>query len=417
MAISKFTFLFVILFLTISFISCSNGVNEKDEENKEDSFEIESVSGVIQKGPFNSGGNISLYELNSDDLSQTGRSFNAQIKNNFGEFEFSNIELSSPFAHLRADGFYYNEIRGEQSGSQLTLHAISDFSGDSVVNVNVLTHLEKPRIEYLVSEAMEFEEAKKQAESEVLSIFLIDQSASPSQKMDLTDVDNGNETLLAVSAILQGYRSEAELSELLSNLTDDLREDGTIDNSSLGSELINHSRYLLPDIIRNNLQERYTDLGLEVEIPEFGHVIEYFNEHTPFEITKSLISYPPEGRFGVNILFPDSSHFTTKPSTSFFQSLSADLAEGTALRIRISTLEGSPTSTEGMWVYDVFSHINMEVGSYDYANHTQEFVALESGESIDLKIRFDPGRFLVEYFEMDTEAEEPVWSREFTVSY
>ncbi|REL38129.1 hypothetical protein DYD21_05840 [Rhodohalobacter sp. SW132] len=418
MNIYRFAFLFAgVFFIIIS--GCSDRTLDPSDEGEElESIHKESITGVVQKGPFISGSNVMVFELRSSDLSQTGRTFNTQIDNHQGEFRIENIELESPYVTFRADGFYFNEILGKQSSSQISLQALADVSEDSGINVNVMSHLEKPRIEYLISQGVEFAAAKKQAQSEILSIFHIENNGiSPSEKLNIASAKEGDDILLAISSILQGYRTEAELSELLSGMINDLKEDGELNDHSVGSQLINHALYLNAETIRKNLEQRYSDIGSETEIPDFKHIIESFVKKTPFEVTKRLIDYPPEGRHGENILDPNRSEYKASTNTSYFISLAADLAEGTSLRVKISTLEGTPISTEGMWAYDVMSPINWEVRQYNYSDHTQQFVALESGKSSDLRIRFDPGRFLVEYFEMDTEAEEPAWSREFEVSY
>jgi hypothetical protein len=111
--------------------------------------------------------------------------------------------------------------------------------------VNILSHLEKTRVEYLVSQGMDFSEAKTQAQSEVLGIFNMD--AAPSESSELLDISmegNGHAQLLAASVILKGYRSEAEMTELLSEIGTDLREDGTLDNAELGSQWVNHAVFL-----------------------------------------------------------------------------------------------------------------------------------------------------------------------------
>lgn len=395
------------------FYGCDGGpVNEKNGENVPQKV---TVSGVVQKGPFSSGSNVYMQELN-EDLSQTGRSFTTEINNHQGEFEVPDVELESDYAAFRADGFYFNEIVGKQSDAQLTLQGIATIADSSETNTNVLSHLEKPRIEYLVSEGMSFEAARQQAQAEVLSVFQINEAVSASsQKMKINSNTANSDVLLAVSSILQGYRSEAELSELLSLLTSDLKEDGELDNSTIGSKLLNHAVYLNPATIRENVEKRYADLGIEANIPEFESILLQFVENTPFEITERLIDYPSDGRFGANFLNPDRTSYPLQQSTSQFRSLAADLAEGTSLKIKISTLEGTPSGMHSMWAYDVMSPINWEVKDYNYDEHTQEFVALESGKSSDMKIRFSRGRYLVEYFEMGEDTEVPTLTHEFSV--
>src|SRR6056297_823408 len=127
------------------------------------------ISGVVQKGPFINGTGIIVTEL-SPGLIQTGKTFSSQILDNQGKFELNQLVLNSRFIELRADGFYFNETLGRKSDAQLTLYALSDLS-EEAVNVNLLSHLEKQRIHYLMSEGAIFSQAKEQAQEEILDIF------------------------------------------------------------------------------------------------------------------------------------------------------------------------------------------------------------------------------------------------------
>jgi len=349
----------------------------------------ERISGVVQKGPFINGTSISINELNAD-LSQTGKMYNTQITDNKGSFEIGNIELVSNFASLRADGFYFNEILGEQSTSQITLYALSDISDKTTVNTNVLSHLEKPRAEYLVAQGIIFSEAKRQAQSEILDIFNVNASLTESSEvLDISQDGDNNAALLATSLILQGYRTEAELTELLSNISADIREDGVLTNNSIGSQLINHAIYLDTIAIRNNLVDRYSDLGVNAEIPYFGNYIRNFIDSTNFEITEYLIQYPARGLYGDNILDLDKENYFGE---NF--SLAANLANGTELKIKITALG------TGFWYYRLDSGNNWLISQFDEDTNSQYFTAVESDKSCELNLHFDSGRFLIEYFEM-----------------
>ncbi|MBK6282275.1 MAG: hypothetical protein IPF54_06065 [Draconibacterium sp.] len=133
----------------------------------------ESISGFVQKGPFAIGTSITVVELDST-LSQSGRNFKTQITNNNGNFKLSNIVLNNKIVEIQADGFYFNEVRGITSDNRLALYSLSDLTDKNTINVNVLSTLEKPRIEYLVENGKSFSEAKKQAQKEVLAIFEVE---------------------------------------------------------------------------------------------------------------------------------------------------------------------------------------------------------------------------------------------------
>ena len=378
----------ILFLLFISFIflsSCS-----KDDDIT--SIKKDTITGFVQKGPFNNGTSITINELDAD-LSQTGKTYNTQIVNSQGSFEINNIELVSNYASFRADGFYFNEILGEQSTSQITLYALSDISDKSNVNVNVLSHLEKARVEYLISHGSDFQDAKIQALGEILDVFKFNLNIKGSSEfLNIAKDGDSNAILLASSLILQGYRTEGELTELLSNISTDLKEDGVLNNTILGSQMMNHAVFLDTAAIRNNLENRYSELGIEVNIPNFEKYIKRFIDSADFEITQSLIEYPQDGLYGQNIL--DLSR-TTYSGSEF--SLAANLPNGTKLKIKITALGA------GMWYYAVNSVNNWSITRFDEVAKSQYFTAIESDRSCDLEMLFDTGEFIVEYFEMDSD--------------
>ncbi|MFQ3580147.1 MAG: hypothetical protein SNJ71_08430, partial [Bacteroidales bacterium] len=210
----------ILSIVTVTFFSCRKEKIEPlqvEQTNtgtvKEENKPVKTtVNGLVQKGPFISGSSITLYEL-SNSFTASGKSFNTQITDNSGSFQISDIELSSNYVNMRADGFYFNEVTGKQSNSQITLYAIAGIGTN--INVNCITHLEKPRIEYLIKNGMSFSEAKTKAQQEVLKIFGIEkQNVSVSELLTICNTGDDNAILLAVSCILQGVRTESELSEL-----------------------------------------------------------------------------------------------------------------------------------------------------------------------------------------------------------
>ena len=246
----------------------------------------------MQKGPFVQGSSVTVFDLR-DDLTQTGISFNTQINDNKGSFSLEGITLSSGYVTLRADGFYFNEVSGAASKSQITLYALADADDKGNVNINILTHLEKARVEYLIKNGKSFSEAKAQAQKEVLKIFSIEKNdITTSESLNITGGGNDNAILLAVSAIVQGFRSEGDLTELLSNISNDIREDGILNEGDLGSQLVSHALYLDTASIRENLVMKYQPLGINPDFGGFGAYVMNFLGQTDFDPVESIISYP-----------------------------------------------------------------------------------------------------------------------------
>jgi hypothetical protein len=251
-----------------------------------DSPKIYTFKGKAQKGPLVTGANIILNELNSS-LGQTGKSFTTSIVTDDGSFSLNNIELNSNLALLTANGFYFSEIYGELSSATLSLQAITNLTDKESVNINVLTHLIKGRIENLVASGKSFKEANTQAKSEFLSFLGVKDSFDKDfDNLDISANDDYNAVLLSFSIILQRYTMmwnerqslTAELTQLLSNLSSDFASDGLISNRKLIDTLLfNISQSNLIDI-RKNIEKRYSDLGQNVSIPNFEKYIAIFQQ-------------------------------------------------------------------------------------------------------------------------------------------
>ncbi len=227
------------------------------------------ISGYIQKGPFISGSSITIQELD-DNLDPTGISYQTTTSDDFGSFSLGS-QIESRYVEVIATGFYFDEVAGSLSAANITLRTLSDLSTSEDVNVNVLTTLERDRIKYLVTnEGLTFTEARTQAEIEVLSIFNISgDNISTFDQMDISQEGESNAVLLAVSVILQDDNTVAQLSEIISKINLDIKEDGTLDNSTYIDEIKNNSMNLNLDAVRANLGNRYKSLGLTVTIPGF----------------------------------------------------------------------------------------------------------------------------------------------------
>ncbi len=236
------------------------------------------LGGQAQKGPFNNGTSINVAEL-SNTLSPTGRNFSSAITDNTGRFAVANVQLESPYVELRANGFYFNEVSNEISDAQLTLFAISNLTGKTSLNVNILTHLEKNRMVTLMSgdNPKTFAQAKLQAQEEVLAIFDYSRANVPeSELLDISQDGAANAKLLAMSAIIQGDLTVGQMSQLLANISTDIASDGTLDDTNLRNTLIENSKNLDMEEVRSNLVAHYTSLGISATIPDFESEINQF---------------------------------------------------------------------------------------------------------------------------------------------
>ena len=261
--------------------TCSGGGDGDNTTGPEEPpivINLTSLGGQAQKGPFNNGTAINVAEL-TNTLSPTGRNFSTAITDNTGRFAVANVELESPYVELRANGYYFNEVANEISSGQLTLFALSNLTGKTSLNVNILTHLEKNRMVTLMSgdNPKTFAQAKLQAQEEVLAIFDYSRANVPeSELLDISQSGAANAKLLAMSAIIQGDLTVGQMSQLLANMSTDIASDGTLDDTNLRNTLIENSKNLDIAQVRSHLEAHYSSLGVSANIADFETEVNQF---------------------------------------------------------------------------------------------------------------------------------------------
>jgi hypothetical protein len=252
------------------------------------------LSGKIQKGPYVQGTEITVRELDSS-MIPTGNTFTSTIDDHTGSFSIKGT-LTNKIVELSGDGYYFNEVSGSLSTAKLTLSALSDITDNSSVNVNLMTHLEKKRVEYLMDNSkMTFVAAKTQAQMEIMKIFNIDNvTLGNSETLDISKSGDGNAVLLAISTILQSDKTEAELTELLSTINTDIRTDGTLDSTNTKATLVTAIEYLKSrrSTIRTNIETRYSNLGISATIPAFESYAFKLDTTAPTVSSTSHGDYP-----------------------------------------------------------------------------------------------------------------------------
>jgi hypothetical protein len=343
------------------------------------------LQGVAQKGPYVRGASIVVSELDAE-LAQTGRSFNAQITDNSGRFAVSVTSLSGPYVRLNANGFYYNEVSGALSAAPLALVALADPSASDSVNVNILTDLETPRVEYLVQNGSSFTDAKQQAQREVLKVFRIEvTTTSSSEALDLAGGSEADAALLAASVLLQGYLSVGELSELLSTIGNDLREDGTLDNAQVGTLLMNSATLVGPSDIRQKIAARYAELGITVATGDFESHIARFRDEAPYPYV-SRTMFPATGGYGENVLALKDGGVVS----SGYHSFAAKTPAGQPLRVRMTAnlpgMDPGDFSDRGDWG---LGNTSNWTASYDIPGRRWDLTVVDPGSFSDAFLNLD----------------------------
>lgn len=260
----------------IFFVGCSNGDDKKStggSTEAENAIADKTVAGVSQKGPFVIGSTVVLHEVDGDNLVQTGNTFTGKVASNMGEFNISNINLDAPYALLEAEGYYWNEVTGERSASQIKLNALTDLEDRETANINLLTHLAYERTQWLVrNKSMKIGEAKSQAEREIFAAFGITDISRGFEDLNIFGDNDGDAALLAISVLMQLNCTEAEFSEQLADFAKDLEEDGFWNSEKLKATLADNAFEANAPKIRKNIETwDFAD-----NVPEFEPVMESF---------------------------------------------------------------------------------------------------------------------------------------------
>ena len=268
----------VIALFTLMLISCEETTIIKNYTGTSEE-KTYSIEGYAQKGPFIVGSNVTVSELN-DDLYPTGRVFFATILDSQGHFELPGVVLTSSYIQIKVEGSYFSEVSGGvQVPGNLTLYSLADITDTQNINVNILTHLEKERVEYLVQEeSKSFSEAKEQALEELLSVFNLNSySVDASEDLSVLSDSEGNAVLLTVSSVIEGILDYERRLALITNFQNDF-EDGTLDAVSIQNTLLTSAFSLVPSMIIENITTKFTG----VTVPDFEPVLEHFLENSEY---------------------------------------------------------------------------------------------------------------------------------------
>lgn len=383
-------YLFAGLCIGIASISCS-----EKEDYFEESFTPQTydVRGKVEKGPFISGSEISIQPMDAK-LQVLGNLFNTSIIDDLGNFEFGSKEFATPYAEFMANGYFFNEIEGKLSNGTLTLRALVNLKDNTTVNVNVLTHLKYARIKNLVASGKHFDEANAQAQKELLNAFgLGSYSNKEASSFSIIAGTDESAALIAISSLLLMERTEAAFTEYLSKLIADFGKNGHFSKDTqnqISSDKKALAKHL--DNIKENIIERYSKLGIDVEVKELSHFIDWdddgvagnelLKDKQSVSVEKTSLIIPNEGgKFTIRITSPIplylkpqvetelengfvSETFFTHLYEGFDQSFFSDkeidcdckLKDNT-LEITVSNLEARSGKTKTIFIYDYIGNV------------------------------------------------------------
>lgn len=278
-----------IRFASVALLGCSLLLACGDSESSTNAHSIKNktISGISQKGPFIAGSSVTVQELDGESLLQTGRSFRGSTRNDKGEFSIASVELASQYALVEVNGYFRNEITGNNSRSPIVMTALVDLLDRDNVNINIFTHLETARATKLALEAIAkdksvkestlalfdstakadsaevvydkysenpyFIAAKQQAHRELLQSFGFIGKIEDSEDLELFGNGDGAAALLALSVLVLGDLDESRYTERMARLSKDL-EIGVFKDLGPFGEMADWAIKADLDSIRKNME-------------------------------------------------------------------------------------------------------------------------------------------------------------------
>lgn len=264
---------FLLISLILIFVGCSKDEPMKDKVDN--TLKVSVLEGKVEKGPFIKGSTVTIRELNND-LLPTGKTFETEIINNEGKFKLESAsEFISPYVQIACDGYFFNEVNGDLSESQIRLESIVDISNKRSINVNILTHLSKDRIIYLMKKGDSYKDASSRVREELLTSFSLQEYRDKEfEDLSISSGEKSSGALIMISSILLKDRTEAKLTEYIASLKENFTKEGKFPELILKS-FREDSYNLYLNSISSNIIERYSDLGKEIIIPDLNYFIDW----------------------------------------------------------------------------------------------------------------------------------------------
>ena len=251
----KGCYIFALLATGILLAACG-----MDETSSGEPGSTRTIYGTSQKGPFVKGTEVTLYGMD-ENLHQTGAHFSTKVNNNKGDYSLKKINLEDRYAWLNANGYYIDEMTGEKSAQKISLNSLVDLQDLDHVNINVLTHLAFDRIRYLVKQGKPVDEAKRQAEKEVMVVFGFSEETEAFDQLDILGNGEDDAKLLAISLIMLTARDMGEITDRLATIALDIETDGVLDDTTLMGQIKKDVSMANHDAVYNVVSQNLINMG------------------------------------------------------------------------------------------------------------------------------------------------------------
>lgn len=238
------------------------------------------VHGVVQKGPYTAGAEVTLTVLGPDG-EPTDRVFVGATVDDLGTYSVAGVPTGPVLVEVR--GTYYDELADTITAEPLTLRAFGRATGDEPINVNVATHILVAHTRALFAAGTCLEDLYAQAQGALWRIptGVIDPLRPAAWSSITGDDDDDNAFLLALGAIFQQAAHDgADLQQLLDALDADNAADPD-DASDLVGPLWAAADALPAALVHDRLVAYLQSKGQPPQIPNIQRALDQDHDGIP----------------------------------------------------------------------------------------------------------------------------------------
>jgi hypothetical protein len=254
--------------------------------------------------------------------------------------------------------------------------------------------------------SISFDNAKKQAVSELLTIFKAGTSnILRSEKVSL--FGDNNDILLNISLLFQGYRTDAQLSELLTDFSNDFYKDGTVEDVTIFKRIYNHSYFVDTVSVASNIKEKYS-----VTPNSFSILNNYLKDNVARKDEKYMpITYPA-------IVNEKKNFLTRVPTETITSGVQGCLMYNKNdiptfdFKVTIKTVNAAGSNGGNVWFYNIGSGWSVTSFQFDNFGNQTFYTNNPVGE---VGLEFMKGQYDL-YFYEPANAKTPTFVKRITVN-
>lgn len=268
--------------------------------------------GIVFKGPMDVGGRVAVQGVDASGA-EVGEPVDVEVDSELGTFSVAIGH--SGIVLLRAEGPVLDESTGVTTGFSLPLMAYGELTDDvAALQVNVLGDLSRDRLQTLLGQGASFEDARAQAEAELIAALPVGHQVELHTAGAAIDpYGHGPEQawIFAVSAVLARLGTTdalGDLADVLDTVRQDLAPDGALD-ASLVERIYQVELETDPDLAMLSLGATIVDFGDGEALPDIHPALDSDHDGVANDVDNCRYVANPDQADSLGLGFGDACDF------------------------------------------------------------------------------------------------------------